>query len=89
MMVIPISVEITVNGKTRLVMEFAAMVWFLDHVALMCLALIYLFTTRHNASRITVSMKTLEIVMANAFIIGMHVMVSVQKAGRTAMVAAQ
>jgi len=92
MMVIPISVEITVNGKTRLVMGFAAMVWFLDHVALMCLALIYLcliFTTRHNASRMTASMQTLEIVMANAFIIGMHVMVSVQKAGHTVMVAAQ
>ena len=80
MMVIPISVEITVNGKTRLVMEFAAMAGF--HVEKSRLISNFQY---HNASRMTVSMNTTEIVMANAFMIESHVMVSVQKAGDTAI----
>jgi len=74
MMVIPISVEITVKRKTRLVMEFAAMAGF--HVEKSRLSLLCL-SAHHNASRMTASMNTTEIVMANALIIGMHVMVSV------------
>lgn len=84
MMVIPIIVENTVKEKTRLAMEFAVMDGF--HVEQSHLNLI-IITACHNASRMTTSMDTTEIVMANAFILKSHVMVNVKKAGRTAMVA--
>ena len=80
MMVLPISVEITVKGKTRLVMEFAGMAGF--HVEISRRLNQMCFT---NAPMMAASMNTIEIVMANAFIIQRHVMVSVQKAGDTAV----
>jgi len=86
MMVPTFSVEITVKRKTRLVMEFAAMAGF--HVEKSRLSLLCL-SAHHNASRMTASMNTTEIVMANAFMIESHVMVSVQKAIDSAMIAAQ
>jgi len=86
MMVIPITVEITVKEKTKLVMEFAAMAGFHVEISHRNLIMIHI-TTSHSASRMTAAMDTtLEIVMANAFILKSHVMVSVKKAGQTAMV---
>ena len=80
MMVLPISVEITVKEKTRLVMEFVGMAGF--HVEISRRLNQMCFT---NAPMMTASMNTIKIVMANAFIIQHHVMVSVQKAGDTAV----
>lgn len=76
MMVIPITVEITVKEKTKLVMEFAAMAGFHVEKSRLNLIMIHI-TTSHNASRMTAAMDILEIVMANAFTLKSHVMVSV------------
>ena len=81
MMVLPISVEITVKGKTRLVMGFAGMAGF--HVEISRRLNQMCFT---NAPIMTASMNTIEIAMANALFMERHVMVSVQKAGDTAVI---